>query len=114
MLVDFHAEATSEKIAMGRYLDGRVAAVAGTHTHVQTSDDRILPGGTAYLTDLGMTGPVDSVIGRAIEPVLKKFTTGMPAKFNVASGPAALEGIIVEVDRHTCRATALRRVREFA
>jgi metallophosphoesterase (TIGR00282 family) len=101
VLVDFHAEATSEKIAMGYYLDGRVAAVFGTHTHVQTSDTVILPKGTAYMTDLGMTGPYVSVIGREIEPVLKKFTTGVPAKFEVAKGPCVLEGAILDLDRET-------------
>jgi len=99
ILVDFHAEATSEKIAMGYFLDGRVAAVFGTHTHVQTSDAQLLPNGTAYMTDLGMTGPARSVIGREIAPVLKKFTTGVPAKFDVAKGPAMLEGAILDIDR---------------
>ena len=111
VVVDFHAEATSEKIALGRHLDGRVAAVVGTHTHVQTSDERILPGGTAYLTDLGMTGPVDSVLGRDISAVLKKFRTGMPVKMEIASGPSALEGAIVDIDRTTLKAVSIRRVR---
>ena len=107
VLVDFHAEATSEKIAMGHYLDGRVAAVFGTHTHVQTSDAVLLPKGTAYLTDLGMTGPYVSVIGREIAPVLKKFTTGVPAKFDVAGGPCVLEGAILELDRETGKAVSI-------
>lgn len=112
LVVDFHAEATSEKIAMGWYLDGRAAAVFGTHTHVQTSDAKVLPKGTGYVTDVGMTGPVVSVIGREVEPVLAKFTTGMPAKFDVAKGPAALEGCVFDIDPATrrCRsATPVRR-----
>ena len=112
VLVDLHAEATSEKIAMGWHLDGRVAAVIGTHTHVQTSDEKLLPKGTAYITDIGMTGPVNSVIGREVEPVLKKFLTGMPSRFDVAKGPSVLEGVIVEIDRATSRATGITRVRE--
>jgi len=116
VLVDFHAEATSEKIAMGYYLDGRVAALFGTHTHVQTSDALILPKGTAYITDLGMTGPMNSVIGREIVPVLKKFTTGLPAKFDVAGGPAVLEGAVVEIDRESGKAVSIApyRFREDA
>ena len=113
VVVDFHAEATSEKISMGRFLAGRVAAVVGTHTHVQTSDERVLPGGTAYLTDLGMTGPVDSVLGRDIESVIRKFRTGMPVKMDVAEGRAALEGAIVDIDRETRKAKSIRRIREF-
>ena len=113
VVVDIHAEATSEKIALGRHLDGRVSAVVGTHTHVQTSDARILPGGTAYLTDLGMTGPWDSVIGREIPTVLGKFLTGMPAKLEVAHGRAALEGVLVDIDRETNRAKSIALVREF-
>jgi len=112
VLVDLHAEATSEKIAMGWHLDGRVAAVIGTHTHVQTSDEKLLPKGTAYITDIGMTGPGASVIGREVEPVLRKFLTGMPSKFDVAKGPAALEGVIIEIDRVTTRAVSIVRVRE--
>ena len=116
VIVDFHAEATSEKIAMGFYLDGRVAAVVGTHTHVQTSDAVLLPKGTAYMTDLGMTGPFNSVIGREIAPVLKKFTTGIPAKFDVASGPCVLEGAILEIDRQSGKAVSITpyRYREGA
>ncbi|MCL2104273.1 MAG: TIGR00282 family metallophosphoesterase [Kiritimatiellaeota bacterium] len=114
IIVDFHAEATSEKIAMGHYLDGRVAAVFGTHTHVQTSDTCILPKGTAYMTDLGMTGPYDSVIGRQIAPVLKRFTTGVPAKFEVATGPCGLEGAILELCNTTRKALSISplRIRE--
>lgn len=107
VFVEIHAEATSEKIALGRYLDGRVAAVAGTHTHVPTNDAAILPKGTAYITDLGMTGPIDSVIGRELAPVLRKFTTGMPSKFDVASGPAKLQGAIVDIERATGRAKSI-------
>jgi len=111
VLVDFHAEATSEKIALGYYLDGRVTAVFGTHTHVQTSDAAILPKGTAYITDLGMTGPRISVIGREIEPVLKKFTTGIPAKFDVAKGPCVLEGAILDIDRQSGKAVSIASYR---
>jgi len=107
VLVDFHAEATSEKIAMGHYLDGRVAAVFGTHTHVQTSDAFILPKGTAYITDLGMTGPYHSVIGREIAPVTKRFTTGVPAKFEVAAGPCGLEGAILDLNNTTRKVTSI-------
>lgn len=98
VFVDFHAEATSEKICLAHWLDGAATAVAGTHTHVQTSDAMLLPKGTAYITDLGMTGPYVSSIGRMLEPVTKKFTTGMPSRFDVADGPATLEGAIVELD----------------
>lgn len=112
VIVDMHAEATSEKIALGWYLDGRVSAVLGSHTHVQTSDGRILPNGTACLTDLGMTGPSASVLGRAVEPVLRKFITGMPTKFDVAEGPAVLEGAIVSIDRSTRKAVSIAVVRE--
>jgi metallophosphoesterase (TIGR00282 family) len=114
ILAEIHAEATSEKIAMGRHLDGRVSAVAGTHTHVQTADERILPGGTAYITDLGMTGPIDSVLGRAIEPVLHRFRTGMPAKFDVADGAIALQGVLLDIDENTGKARKIQRVWEDA
>lgn len=107
VFVEIHAEATSEKIALGRYLDGRVAAVAGTHTHVPTNDAVLLPKGTAYITDLGMTGPADSIIGRQVEPVLHKFRTGMPKKFDVAKGAAVLQGVIVDIDRASGRARAI-------
>lgn len=98
VIVDFHAEATSEKIAMGWYLDGRVTAVVGTHTHVQTADERILPQGTAYITDVGMTGPRDGVIGMAREIILERFLTQMPARFQVASGPAQLNAVLIASD----------------
>jgi 2',3'-cyclic-nucleotide 2'-phosphodiesterase len=110
IFVDFHAEATSEKQAFGWYVDGRVSAVIGTHTHVQTADERILPGGTAYLTDMGMTGPIDSVIGMKREIVLPRFTTLMPARFEVAEGPSRLCGVLIEVDPPTGRATAISRI----
>lgn len=112
VLVDMHAEATSEKIVMGWYLDGHVSAVVGTHTHIQTADERILPKGTAYLTDLGMTGPYDSVIGREIEPVMERFLSGMPARFDVAKGNVKLCGAIVEVDEKTGKALKIERVQE--
>jgi len=114
VLVDFHAEATSEKITLGHYLDGRVAAVVGTHTHVQTSDAMLLPKGTAYLTDLGMTGPYISSIGRDLRPVTKKFVTGMPSRFEVAEGPCTMEGAIVDVDPKTKSARSIEtfRIRE--
>ena len=112
ILVDMHAEATSEKIAMGRYLDGRVSAVVGTHTHVQTSDEALLPRKTAYITDLGMTGPKDSILGRDIGSVMTKFLTGMPAKFDIAEKGVTLEGVMIDVDESTGRARKITRVRE--
>lgn len=112
VIVDFHAEATSEKEALGRYLDGRVSAVIGTHTHVQTADERILPGGTAYLTDAGMTGAIDSIIGVAVEPVLQRFTTQIPARFDPPrGGPGVLCGVALEVDPATGRAWSITRIR---
>ena len=111
VFVDFHAEATSEKITMGFYLDGRVAAVVGTHTHVQTSDATILPGGTAFLSDLGMTGPWRSSLGRDLKPVLQKFLTGVPARFEVAGGPATLEGAVVTFDPATRKAADISAFR---
>ncbi|MCL6636216.1 MAG: TIGR00282 family metallophosphoesterase, partial [Peptococcaceae bacterium] len=110
ILLDFHAEASSEKIAMGWYLDGRVSAVCGTHTHVQTADERILPGGTAYITDVGMTGPVDSIIGVEKEAVLEKFLTGIPRRFEVATGPYQLNAVILDIDENTGRARSIQRV----
>lgn len=109
--VDMHAEATSEKVAMGHHLAGRVTAVVGTHTHVQTSDERILAGHTAYLTDAGMTGSKDSVIGCEKEAVLKRFLTGLPARFEPAKGDVSLEGIIVTCESHGGKATAVERIR---
>jgi 2',3'-cyclic-nucleotide 2'-phosphodiesterase len=111
LIVDFHAEATSEKIAMGRYLDGQVSAVIGTHTHVQTSDEQLLPQGTAYISDAGMCGPHDSVLGRDVSAVLRRFLTQMPQKLEVAAGKVELCGVIVDVDENTGRARAIERVR---
>ncbi|MSO45682.1 MAG: TIGR00282 family metallophosphoesterase [Acidobacteria bacterium] len=110
IFVDFHAEATSEKIAMGWYLDGKVTAVVGTHTHVQTADERILPKGTAYLTDAGMTGPHDSIIGVEIEPALNRFLTAMPSRFETATANPRLNGVIVEADAATGLATDIERI----
>ncbi len=112
--VDFHAEATSEKVAMGHFLDGRVACVVGTHTHVQTADERVLPGGTAYITDLGMTGPADSVLGVRKDVIVQRFLTGLPAKFETAPGPTELQGAVVVVDESTGKARDIRRVRAAA
>jgi len=112
-LVDFHAEATSEKIALARYLDGRVTTFVGTHTHVQTADERILQEGTAYVTDLGMTGPLDSVIGVRTELATRRFLTGRPIRFKVEKeGPRIVNGLAVEVDPDTGRATDVTRVNE--
>ncbi|HWP56770.1 MAG TPA: TIGR00282 family metallophosphoesterase [Candidatus Acidoferrales bacterium] len=111
VIVDMHAEATSEKNAMGWYLDGRASVVFGTHTHVQTADERILPRGTAYITDLGMCGALDSVIGIEKEIVIDGFLTQLPRKFEVAAQNVALQGIIVDIDSGTGRAQAIRRVR---
>ncbi len=110
IVVDMHAEATSEKVAMGRYLDGRVSAVVGTHSHVQTADEQVLSGGTAYITDLGMTGPYDSVLGRRVDAVLYRFTTQMYAPFDVAEKDARISGVIVTVDPETGRAKAIERI----
>jgi hypothetical protein len=113
VLVDMHAEATSEKVAMGWYLDGRASLVVGSHTHVQTADERILPNGTAYLTDAGMCGPRDSVIGVKREQVLRRFLTQMPGRFEVADGPVLVQGVVVDVDSDTGRATEIRRFQEI-
>lgn len=110
IVVDFHGEATSEKVAMGWYLDGRVTAVLGTHTHVPTADERVLPGGTAYQTDVGMSGPYDSVIGVETELVLKRFLTGMPAKFEAARGNPKMCAALVGCDAQTGRATSIQRI----
>lgn len=112
IFVDFHAEATSEKAALGRMLDGLVSAVVGTHTHVQTADERIFPGGTAFLSDAGFTGPHESVIGREIEPVVKRFLTLQPQKFAVAEKDVKLQGVIVDINPHTGRAENITRVSE--
>lgn len=113
IVLDFHAEATSEKIAMGRAMDGKVSLVVGTHTHVQTADEQIFPGGTAYLTDAGMCGPAESVLGREIPSVLWRFRTGLPTRFPVAKGPVRLCGVIVGVDEETGMAVELKRVSEL-
>ncbi len=112
IVVDIHAEATSEKIAMGRYLDGQVTAVLGTHTHVQTADEQIFPGGTAYITDVGMTGPTVSILGREIEPVVRHFVTQMPERFDVASEGVEFQGVIIRADEHTGKAVGIERIRE--
>jgi hypothetical protein len=112
IFVDMHAEATSEKIAIARMLDGQVSAVVGTHTHVQTADEQIFPGGTAYLTDAGFTGPHESVLGREIEPIIQRFCTNMPQKFGVASGRILLQGAVIEIDNQTGRALSISRVSE--
>ncbi len=114
VVVDFHAEATSEKAAMAKFLDGRVSAVVGTHTHVQTADEAVSAKGTAFITDLGMTGPCDSVIGRTTDVILKRFLTGMPGKFEVASGDVRLHGAKIAIDPATGRAKKIARVEEFA
>jgi metallophosphoesterase (TIGR00282 family) len=113
VVVDFHAEATSEKIAMGWYLDGRVSAVFGTHTHVQTADEQILPGGTAYITDLGMTGPRDSVIGVKKELVIDKFISQLPVRFEVATGLFQFNGAVIDIDEETGEAKNIRRIQNF-
>ena len=114
VFVDFHAEATSEKNTLGYYLDGRITAIVGTHTHVQTSDAMLLPKGTAYLTDLGMCGPYVSSIGRDLAPVTRRFVTGMPSRFEVATGPCTMEGAIIEFDMATKMASSIEtfRIRE--
>jgi len=111
IIVDMHAEATSEKMAMGHFLDGQVSAVVGTHTHVQTADEQILSRGTAYITDIGMTGPTDSVIGIKKEQAIEKFLTGMPKRFEVASGPAVLSAVLIELDAVVGKATSVQRFR---
>ncbi|HPU74867.1 MAG: TIGR00282 family metallophosphoesterase [Firmicutes bacterium] len=112
IVADFHAEATSEKQALGIYLDGAVAAVVGTHTHVQTADERVLPGGTAFITDLGMCGPVDSVIGMDADTVIPRFITALPSRFAVAKGPVIVSGVIIEADHSTGRARGIQRLME--
>ncbi|OGX00207.1 MAG: metallophosphoesterase [Omnitrophica bacterium RIFCSPLOWO2_02_FULL_45_16] len=112
IIVDVHAEATSEKIALGWFLDGLVSAVIGTHTHVQTADEKILPQGTAFLTDAGMTGPFDSVIGRNKEQILTRFMTQMPTRFEMAEGDIQLHGAIIDIDEKTGRANSIKRVQE--
>jgi metallophosphoesterase (TIGR00282 family) len=112
IFIDFHAEATSEKVALARMLDGRVSAVVGTHTHVQTADEQIFPGGTAFLCDAGFTGPHESVIGRDSAPIIQRFLTGMPQKFEVASGSVLLQGALIDIDPGNGRATHIQRISE--
>jgi metallophosphoesterase (TIGR00282 family) len=111
-VVDFHTEATSELNAMARHLDGRVSAVVGTHTHVQTADEKVLPGGTAMITDLGMTGPHESILGRRIEPVLRKMRTSMHARFDVATADVRMHGVVIEIETRTGLALSIRRIAE--
>jgi len=110
IIVDFHAEATSEKIAMGRYLDGRVSAVLGTHTHVGTTDTRLFPQGTAYVTDVGMTGPIDSVIGMETDVIIQRFLTGIPHRMSVAKGRTMFNAVSVRIDERSGRATNIDRI----
>jgi len=112
ILVDIHAEATSEKIALGWFLDGTVSAVLGTHTHVQTADEKVLPGGTAYITDLGMSGPYDSVIGRKKEQILTRFITQMPVRFEMAQDDVQLHGVVLDIDEKTGKARSIERIQE--
>ncbi|MDD5108331.1 MAG: TIGR00282 family metallophosphoesterase [Candidatus Omnitrophica bacterium] len=112
IIVDIHAEATSEKVALGWYLDGKVSAILGTHTHIQTADDKILPKGTAYLTDAGMTGPYDSVIGRRVEDVLTRFLSSIPVKFEVAQENIQLHGALIEINDNTGKAISILRVQK--
>jgi len=112
IIVDAHGETTSEKIALGRFLDGKVSAVIGTHTHVQTADEQIFPGGTAFLCDAGMCGPVNSILGRAIEPIINRFISNLPGSFPVAAGEVRLRGALIEVDEITGRALRITRVDE--
>jgi hypothetical protein len=110
IIVDFHAEATSEKVALGRYLDGRVSAVLGTHTHVGTTDAQLLPRGTAYVTDIGMTGPIDSIIGDDIEAVTRRFLTMIPHRLSVGKGKVVLNAVLLEVDEASGRALSIERI----
>lgn len=113
VIVDFHAEATSEKLALGWYLAGRVAAVVGTHTHVPTADERVLPGGTAYVTDLGMVGPRDSIIGSAIEPTIRRFLTQRPGRLPVADGPVGFNSVLIELDADHGTSRAIQRIDRY-
>jgi metallophosphoesterase (TIGR00282 family) len=112
IVVDIHGETTSEKIAMGRFLDGKVSAVIGTHTHVQTADEQIFPGGTAFMCDAGMCGPIHSILGRAIEPIMNRFVSNLPAPFPVADGEVRLRGALFEIDEKTGRAMRITRIDE--
>lgn len=113
IFVDAHAETTSEKIALGRFLDGRVSAVIGTHTHVQTADEQIFPGGTAFLCDAGMCGPAESILGRSMDSIIQRFVSNLPTQFPVAKGDVRLCGAIVGIDEHTGRAISIRRLNEL-
>ena len=110
IIIDFHAEATAEKIAMARYLDGKITALFGTHTHVQTADEQILPEGTAYITDIGMTGPKDSVIGMEIQASIKRFETTLPEKYKLAEGDCIFNGVVFEIDDNTNKVTEIKRI----
>ena len=110
IIVDFHAEATSEKLAFANYFDGRVTAVVGTHTHVQTADEQILPKGTAYISDLGMVGAKNSILGMEIEPIIKRFLTGRPIKFEVAEGTAIYCALLIEINDSTNKVTKVKRI----
>ncbi len=112
-IIDFHAEATSEKVAFGWYMDGLVSAVIGTHTHIQTADERILPQGTAYITDAGMTGPRDSVLGVEREMVIKKFISQMPVRFETAKGDSQLNGILLEINEMTGKTESIKRIQDY-
>jgi metallophosphoesterase (TIGR00282 family) len=110
IIIDFHAEATSEKVAFGYFVDGKVSAVIGTHTHVQTADEKILANGTAYITDVGMTGPAHSVIGIEVNQIIQRFLTSMPARFETAPGEGILSGVVIEIDSETGKSTAIQRL----
>ena len=112
IIVDVHGETTSEKIAMGRFLDGQVSAVLGTHTHVQTADEQIFPGGTAFMCDAGMCGPINSILGRAVDPIVNRFVSNLPAPFPVAAGEVRLRGALIEIDETIGRATRITRLDE--
>lgn len=113
IFIDIHAEATSEKLALGFFLDGEVTAIFGTHTHIQTADERLLLKGTAYITDLGMTGPFDSILGRRSEQIIERFITGLPVKFEMASQNVQLQGAIIEFDAKTGKALSIKRLIEY-
>lgn len=112
IVIDFHAEATAEKIAMGRYLDGQITALFGTHTHVQTADEKVLPRGTGYITDIGMTGPEDSVIGMNVEASIKRFETTLPERYKIAEGPCILNGCMFEIDEQTKKVCKIERINQ--
>lgn len=112
IVLDFHAEATSEKVALGHFIDGKISALVGTHTHIQTADEKILPQGTAYITDLGMTGPYDSVIGQEKENIIKRFLTSRPVKFHVAQNNVILHGVVIEVDEKSGKARRITRIQK--